>query len=138
MSAAAPGQRVAKPDASDAAPRLHGPRRLELRLWLAQRVSAVVLAICVVVHLVTIVIAVKTGLSGDVILARLRGSYAWLAFYGVFVVAVAVHAPIGLRAVASEWLGWQGRFVNAATFFIGALLLALGLRALAGLFGGGT
>ena len=54
----------------------------------------------------------------------------------VFVVTTAVHTSIGLRAVAAEWLGWNGRFSNAATFFVGALLLALGLRAVAGLFGG--
>ena len=107
-------------------------------MWLIQRASAVVLALCVVVHLVTIIVAVRSGLSAGVILGRLRGSPSWLVFYLVFVVAIAMHAPIGLRAIAAEWLGWRGRFLNAATFFTGALLLALGLRAIAGLFWGGA
>ena len=113
-------------------------RRLETRLWLAQRITAVILAVCVIVHLVTIIYAVRHGLTADVILARLRGSTAWLVFYVLFVAATAVHTSIGLRAVAAEWLDWKGRFSNAATFLAGALLLALGLRAVAGLFGGGT
>lgn len=112
--------------------------RLDSRLWLLQRVSAIVLALCVLIHLATIIYAVRSGVSAAAILGRLRGSTAWLAFYVIFVVAVAIHAPIGLRAVAVEWLQWRGRFLNAATFFLGALLLALGLRALAGLFWGGA
>ena len=113
--------------------------RFETRLWLAQRVSAMVLAACVLVHLITIVLAVRGGLSAGEILGRLRGapgSYGWLVFYLVFVGSVAVHAPLGLRAIVAEWLGWRGRFLNAGTFLAGTVLLALGLRAIAGLFGG--
>ena len=54
--------------------------RGEARLWIAQRASAVVLALCVAVHLVTIVYAVRSGLSAAEILARTRGSVAWFAF----------------------------------------------------------
>ena len=49
------------------------------------------------------VLAVRGGLSAAEILARVRGSGAWAAFYIVFVLAVAVHAPIGLRAIARGW-----------------------------------
>ena len=115
---------------------LSNERRLETRLWLIQRVSALVLAGCVIVHLITIIYAVRSGLSAATILGRLRGSLAWMTFYGIFVVAVALHVPIGLRAIAAEWLGMRGRFLNPATFFVGALLLALGVRALVGTFGG--
>ncbi|PWT86438.1 MAG: succinate dehydrogenase, partial [Proteobacteria bacterium] len=69
--------------------------RNESFLWLAQRASAGVLALCVVVHLVTVILAVRSGLSAGEILARTRGSATWAAFYGLFVLAVAVHAPIG-------------------------------------------
>ena len=110
--------------------------RFESQLWLAQRVSAMVLALCVVVHLATIMLAVRGGLSAEEILTRLRSSTAWLAFYLVFVASVAVHAPLGLRAIVAEWLGWRGRFLNAGIFLVGTVLLALGLRAIAGLFGG--
>ena len=69
----------------------------EVRLWVAQRATAVVLAVCVVVHLATIIYAVRGGLTAAEILARTRGSIAWGAFYSVFVLAAAIHAPIGLR-----------------------------------------
>ena len=133
MSAVAP-QPLA--ETNEVLVRADNMRRLETRLWLAQRITAVILAVCVVVHLVTIIYAVRHGLTADVILGRLRGSTGWLVFYLVFVASTAVHASIGLRAVAAEWLGWNGRFSNAATFLAAALLLALGLRAIAGLFGG--
>ena len=73
--------------------------RGEARLWIAQRASAALLALCVAVHLVTIVYAVRSGLTAAEILQRTRGSIAWLAFYSLFVLAVTVHAPIGLRSV---------------------------------------
>lgn len=103
--------------------------RGETLLWVAQRATAVVLAACVAVHLVTIVWAVRGGLSAAEILGRTRGSGAWLAFYSVFVVAAAVHAPIGLRAVAIEWLRWRGASRDAVLFVVGALLAVFGLRA---------
>ena len=65
-------------------------------LWLAQRASAAVLALCVVVHLATMIYAIRGGLSAGEILSRTRGNGGWLAFYSVFVLMVAVHAPIGL------------------------------------------
>lgn len=103
-------------------------------LWVAQRASAGVLAICVAVHLATIVYAVQGGLSGAEILARTRGSGAWLAFYLVFVAAVSVHAPIGLRAVCAEWLGWRGRGRDVLLSLLALLLAAIGARAAVGVF----
>jgi fumarate reductase subunit C len=108
--------------------------RRETLLWLAQRGSAAVLALCVVVHLVTVIYAVRGGLSAAEILARTRGSAGWLAFYSLFVLAVSVHAPIGLRAVALEWLGWRGAARDWAVLAIGAALAASGLRAVWGVF----
>ena len=108
--------------------------RNEAVLWIAQRASAAVLALCVTVHLVTIVYAVQGGLTGAEILARTRGSSAWLAFYAVFVVAAAVHAPIGLRAVVSEWLGWRGRSRDVVLFGFAILLLWTGMKAALAVF----
>ena len=107
-------------------------RRAEALLWLAQRASAAVLGLCVLVHLATIVLAVRGGLSAAEILARTQASAAWAAFYVVFVLAVAVHAPIGLRAIAREWLGWRGRSLELATLGAGIALAILGWRAVAG------
>jgi fumarate reductase subunit C len=107
--------------------------RYETLLWLLQRASAAVLAVCVAVHLVTIVLAVRGGLSAAEILARTRGSAAWAAFYAVFVLAVAIHAPIGLRTIAREAAGWRGAGLEIATLALGAALGLIGWRAVAGL-----
>ena len=107
-------------------------RRAESLLWLAQRGSAAILGGCVLVHLATIVLAVRGGLSAAEILARTQANVAWAAFYAVFVLAVAIHAPIGLRAVAREWLGWRGRSLEFATLATGIALAALGWRAVVG------
>ena len=103
--------------------------RTEVKLWIAQRASAAVLALCVLVHIVVMIYAVRGGLSAGEILGRTRGSAGWAAFYAVFVIAVAVHAPIGLRAVAVEWLGWRGRSLGVVLVLFALLLLAMGLRA---------
>ncbi|HVL34537.1 MAG TPA: succinate dehydrogenase [Burkholderiales bacterium] len=103
--------------------------RAEARLWMAQRASAAVLAVCVAVHLATIIYAVQGGLTAAEILGRTRGSVGWLAFYAVFVLAVAVHAPIGLRSVLAEWLRWRGRSRDLCLAAFAALLAFMGLRA---------
>jgi len=107
---------------------MSAPRR-EALLWLAQRASAAVLALCVVVHLATMTFAVRGGLSAAEILARSRGSLVWAAFYGTFVIAVAVHAPIGLRTVLAEASGGHRRGLDAAMAAFALLLLAAGSRA---------
>ncbi len=109
--------------------------RSESTLWLLQRASAAVLAVCVLVHLGTIIVAIQGGLSAAEILDRTRGNVVGLLFYTTFVIAAAVHAPIGLRATLGEWLGWRGasRDVVLALFALG--LATLGLRAVMGVFG---
>ena len=98
-------------------------------LFLAQRLTAFVLAAAVAVHLCTILYAVRGGLTAADILARTHGNNAFALFYGVFVFAVAVHAPIGLRNVLREWTPWRGRSCDIALAMFSILLLALGLRA---------
>jgi fumarate reductase subunit C len=105
--------------------------RGETRLWLAQRASAAVLALFVAVHLATMIIAVQGGLTAADILGRTRGNAAWALFYGLFVLAVSIHAPLGLRTIASEWLAWRGRSADAACTMVAVALLALGLLAVA-------
>ena len=99
-----------------------------------QRASAAVLALCVIVHLTTIIFAVQGGLSAAEILGRTRGNYAWLSFYSVFVLACAVHVPIGLRAVLAEWLSWRGPSRDYALLAFAALLALVGMRAVIGVF----
>jgi fumarate reductase subunit C len=108
--------------------------RSQTVLWIAQRASAAVLALCVLVHLAVIIYAVRGGLSGAEILARTRGSAAWFAFYSLFVLAVTVHAPIGLRTVLGEWLAWRGRSRDIALLAFAMLLAWMGMRAVLGVF----
>ena len=83
-------------------------------LYLAQRGTAAILAVTVAVHLGTIVYAVRGGLTAGEILGRTQGNLAFLLFYAVFVLAAAIHAPIGLRSVLREWAGWRGRSLDVA------------------------
>lgn len=101
------------------------------RLYLLQRGSAMVLAPLLLIHLVVILIAVGDGLSASEILGRTRGSVLWGGFYGLFVMAAAVHGPIGLRTVLREMTPWRGRSLDLAAALFALLLLVLGLRAAA-------
>ena len=92
------------------------------------------LAVCVVVHLATIVYAVQGGLTAAEILGRTRGNTAWLAFYSLFVLALSVHAPIGLRAVFIEWLRWRGRSRDVALLLLSGALAWMGMRAVLAVF----
>jgi len=98
-------------------------------LFAAQRISAAVLAFAVAVHLVTIIYAVRTGLAAEEVLGRTRENVWFLAFYLVFVVAIAIHAPIGLRNIVTEWTTWRGRSLDVALAIFAVVLLLLGVRA---------
>jgi fumarate reductase subunit C len=108
--------------------------RAQTFLWVAQRASAAVLALCVAVHLATMVYAIRGGLSAAEILARTKGNFGWLAFYSVFVLAVTVHAPIGLRSVLQEWFGWCAASRDVFLLGLAMLLAVLGMRAVFGVF----
>ncbi|MGO4326390.1 succinate dehydrogenase [Cupriavidus sp. 2TAF22] len=101
----------------------------QARLWYWQRLSAMVLALCVVGHIAVIMVAVRGGLSGAEVLARTRGNWLFGAFYACFVLACTVHVPVGLMRIAEEWLAWRSRSVVAAAWLFGALLACAGLRA---------
>ena len=86
------------------------------------------------VHLATMVYAVRGGLSAAEILGRTSGNVAWFAFYTVFVLAIAVHVPIGLRAVLHEWAGWRGRGRDLTLLCFAIVLVIGGMRAVTGVF----
>ena len=112
--------------------------RLDAWLWMAQRATAVVLALCVTVHLVTIMVAVRGGLDGAEIVARVGGNVTWLAFYLLFVGAAAVHAAIGLRAVLRETTRLPAAAVDCIALLAGLLLLLGGGNAVLLLYGAGA
>lgn len=103
----------------------------EAALFALQRLSAKVLAPLVIVHLVLILYVMHGGLTAAEILGRTQGSVAWGVFYALFVIAAAIHAPIGVRNIVREWTRWQGRSLDFASVVLALALLALGLRAVA-------
>lgn len=101
----------------------------QAKRWYWQRISAMVLALCVLVHLGVMIYAVRGGLSAAEILARTQGNWGFALFYAVFVVACAVHVPVGLANIAREWWGMAERVALWLSRAFGLLLLVMGLRA---------
>ncbi len=101
----------------------------EFHLYMAQRLSALVMAPFVIVHIGVMIYAIQGGLSAAEILGRTQGSAFWFAFYGLFVVAVSIHAAIGLRTILGEWGGLRGGMRDGVAAVIGLGLLALGAQA---------
>ena len=108
---------------------------MEQRLFILQRLTAMVMAPFVLVHLGLIIYAVRSGLTAQALLARTQGNWGWILFYGLFVLAVSVHAPIGVRNVLIEWAKLPRGVANIAALVFGAVLLAMGLRAVAAVGG---
>ncbi len=102
---------------------------MTLWLYVLQRASARVLAPLVIAHIALVIYATRDGLSAAEILARTQGSVGWAVFYGLFVLAAAVHAPIGLRNVIREATPWDGRGLDLAMALLFVALLGLGARA---------
>ena len=63
------------------------------------------------------------------ILERTRENIWFLAFYLVFIAAIAIHAPIGLRNVMREWTHWHGWTLDVVLAIVAIALLLLGVRA---------
>jgi fumarate reductase subunit C len=108
---------------------------LQAKLWYYQRISAMVLALCVAVHLGIIYYAIQGGLSASEILARTRGNWGFALFYEIFVLACFVHAPIGLANILRENV--QSDLLNRVLpVLLAALILILGTMAVIGVVWG--
>ncbi len=101
---------------------------LTVRLYMLQRITALLMAPLVLGHLVVMIYAVQGGLSAAEILGRTQGSLAWFLFYGSFVIAVSIHAAIGLRVVIHEVLGLKGAILEMFTWAAATGLFVLGAR----------
>lgn len=108
----------------------------ELKLYLAQRISAAVMAPLVLLHLGVMIYAIRDGLDAAEILARTRGSLFWGGTYTLFVLAAALHAAVGIRGLLREW-ACAGRLAGWIGAGLGAVSLLLGLRAVYALVAGG-
>lgn len=108
---------------------------MNVRLYLLQRATALLMVPLIAVHLAVIFYASRKGLSAADILGRTRGSLGWGLYYATFVVAASVHAAIGVRGVLREWapaaVARRQRPLDLAMWGFGLVLVALGLRAVA-------
>ncbi len=111
-------------------------RVLQAKLWYAQRISAMVLGLCVAIHLLIIFYAIRGGLSAQEILGRTQGNVLLAIFYEVFVLACFVHAPIGLANILQETLPKSG-LARPLAWILAILILVLGTTAVVGVFTGG-
>jgi len=109
---------------------------LQAKLWYAQRISAMVLGICVAIHLLIIFYAIRGGLSAQEILGRTQGNVLFAIFYEVFVLACFVHAPIGLANILQETFPKTG-IARPLSWILALMILILGTTAVVGVYTGG-
>ena len=102
---------------------------MNVRLYLLQRATALVMVPLIIGHLAIIFYATRQGLTAADILGRTRGSLGWGVYYAAFVLAASVHGAIGVRGIAMEWGGPRGRSLDLLMWAFGLVLVALGLRA---------
>lgn len=102
---------------------------LTLRLFLLQRLTALVMAPLVLGHLAVMIYAIRGGLTAEEILSRTQGSLPWAMFYGCFVIAVSIHAAIGLRVIAIESLPIRKILIDLMSIAVAIGLLVVGLGA---------
>lgn len=109
---------------------------LQAKLWYAQRISAMVLGICVAIHLLIIFYAIRGGLSAQEILGRTQGNVLFAIFYEIFVLACFVHAPIGVANILQETFP-KSELAKPLAWMLALLILVLGTAAVVGVFTGG-
>ncbi len=102
---------------------------ISAQLYLLQRLSALIMAPLVLGHIAVMIYAVQNGLSADEILSRTSGHLGWMMFYGLFVLAVGIHAAIGLRVISYEWFGLSERWLDILGWAVFIVLSGLGWNA---------
>jgi len=110
---------------------------MQAKLWYAQRISAMVLGLCVSIHLVIIFYAIRGGLTAEEILGRTQGNITFAIFYEIFVLACFVHAPIGLANILEETFS-KGFISKVLSSALAVLILVLGTTAVIGVYTGGA
>jgi len=102
---------------------------LDVRLYLLQRITAMIMAPLVLLHLGVMILAIQGGLDSAEILSRTQGSLFWGGVYGLFVLVVSIHAAIGVRVVLFEWLRIRGTRLNILSWLLFIVLFLMGARA---------
>ena len=102
---------------------------LNFRLYLAQRLTALIMAPLVLLHLGVMIYAIQGGLDAAEILSRTRGSLFWGSVYSLFVLCAAIHGAIGIRVVVHETLAPGKPLLDWLTAGLVIALTYLGARA---------
>ena len=110
---------------------------MQAKLWYAQRISAMILGLCVSIHLIIIFYAIRGGLTAEEILGRTQGNTAFAIFYEIFVLACFVHAPIGVANILEETF-CKGFISKTLSWFLASLIITLGTSAVIGIYTGGA
>lgn len=110
---------------------------LQAKLWYAQRISAMILGLCVAVHLLIIFYAIRGGISAQEILGRTQGNIVFALFYELFVLACFVHAPIGLANILQESFPKSG-LAKPLSWALAISIIVLGTAAVIGVYTGGS
>lgn len=110
---------------------------LQAKLWYAQRISAMVLGVCVAIHLIMIFYAIRGGLTAQEILGRTQGNLGFAIFYEIFVLACFVHAPIGVANILQETIP-QVEMTKPISWLLALLILVIGTTAVIGVYTGGA
>ena len=116
--------------------RLYPQAILQAKLWYAQRISAMILGLCVSIHLIIIFYAIRGGLTAQEILGRTQGNLPFAIFYEIFVIACFVHAPIGMVNILQETFP-KSAIAKPIAWLLALLILFLGTTAVIGLYTGG-
>jgi fumarate reductase subunit C len=105
---------------------------LDVRLFMLQRLTALIMAPLTLVHLALMIYAIQGGLSAAEILGRTQGSVFWFFFYGLFVLSVSIHAAIGLRVIVAETFQLRGTRITVLSWAFFLIALFLGTKAVIG------
>jgi len=102
---------------------------LDIRLYALQRFTALIMAPLTLVHIGVMIYAIQGGLSAAEILGRTQGSVFWFLFYGLFVLAVSIHAAIGVRVIVAETLKLSGHILTIFSWALFLISLYMGAMA---------
>jgi len=103
---------------------------IDARIYIWQRLSALIMIPLVLGHLAIMIYAIEGGLSVGEILGRTQGSLVWLIFYGSFVLAVSVHAGLGLGIISAEWFRLKPKIASLLGLVTTLILLLMGSHAI--------
>lgn len=105
---------------------------LVLIRWFLQRLTALILAVCLVIHIVVVHFSFAEIISFDAVARRIKADNFWVFFYIVFLSTTLFHGLNGLYEIINDYAPSRNlRLVLAWLFWIiGILAFAWGVYVL--------